>query len=182
MKNIYLCSICSLFSIATICQIPGATIKSKNTQLIKTMNAAVTQRVTKDNSSDIKLPDLIIVSLDAQFIQTVVSGGITKHQVDIIYTVKNEGNVSVPLNKIGWQGYIGYETLNPKLIPGGGSLLAVPASINNLDPEAIYQRTFRITAPFDKANRPLCTFFLDNFNDVNEINELNNIAQKVIKF
>lgn len=182
MKRIILFSICSLFSIATICQISSGTIKTKSTNPIKMMNASVAQRVTNNNNSDIKLPDLTIISLDAQFVQTVVSNGITKHQVDVFFTVKNEGTLSILLNKIGWQGYIGYESANPKIIPGGGALLSVPATTYKLDPGEIYQGTLRVTAPFDKANRPLYTFYLDNFNDVNEINEQNNIAQKAIKF
>ncbi len=182
MKKIILFNIFLLFSIVSKCQLPAGTMKTKSTQPIKMMNPAVAQRVTDNNSSDIKLPDLTIVSLNVQFIQTLVSEGITKHQVDVIYSVKNEGTESVPWNKIGWQGYIGYESANPKLIPGGGALLTLPTVTHKLNPGEIFKGTLRITAPFDKTKRPLYTFYLDNFNEVNETNEQNNIVQKAITF
>lgn len=182
MKKIILFSIFSLFGIAAICQLPAGTIKTKVTQPVKIINPTVAQQLKEANNTELKQPDLTIFSFEAQFIKTVVINGVTKNEVNIIYSIKNEGNASVPLNKIGWQGYVGYESANPKLIPGGGAQLASPASTSNLDPGAIVQRSFRVTVPFDIANRPLYTFYLDNFNDVNEINEQNNIAQKAIKF
>lgn len=128
-----------------------------------------------------QLPDLTVVSLNAQYINTQVVNGVTKHLVTITYTIKNEGTGSVAANKVNWQGWISYDTNNPKMIAGGGAdITTSPTAVIN--PGTTWQGSFRVTIEFDKTRHPVYTLYLDNFNNVKESNEVNNIIQKAITF
>lgn len=128
-----------------------------------------------------QLPDLTIVSFNAQYISTQVVDGVTKHLVTITYSIKNEGTASVAENKVSWQGWISYDTNNPQMIAGGGRDVSnSPTAVIN--PGATVQGSFRVTIPFDKNRHPLYTMYLDKLNTVKESNEVNNIAQKAITF
>ena len=128
------------------------------------------------------MPDLIIVSFDAHYLSTQVVDGVTKNLVEITYIIKNEGTASVLSNKVGWQGWIGYDSGNPKQIPAGGSAISAPSATDLINPGDIRQRSFRVTVPFDKNNHPLYTMYLDDLNMVKELNEQNNVMQKAISF
>jgi subtilase family serine protease len=127
------------------------------------------------------MPDLTIVSFDAHYLGTQLVDGVTKNLVQITYTIKNEGNASVPANMVGWQGWITYDSGNPKLIPGGGAAVSASAT-DVINPGDTRQRSFRVTVPFDKSNHPLYTMYLDDLNTVKESNEQNNVMQKAISF
>jgi len=131
--------------------------------------------------AEAQLPDLTIVSFNAQYISTQVVDGVTKHLVTITYTIKNEGTASIAANKVSWQGWISYDTNNPQMIAGGGrDVSASPTAV--IDPGATVQGSFRVTIQFDKNRHPLYTMYLDKLNTVKELNEVNNIAQKAITF
>jgi hypothetical protein len=153
--------------------------KTSKKEVPKTLVPA-SQKYVK-TSPETQLPDLTIVSLNAQYINSQVVSGVEKHLVTITYAIKNEGSVSVAANKVSWQGWISYDTNNPKMIAGGGRDVSnSPTDVIN--PGATVQGSFRVTVEFDKTRHPLYTVFLDNFNEVKESNEVNNIAQKAITF
>jgi len=127
------------------------------------------------------MPDLIIVSFDAHYSGTQLVGGVTQNVVQITYTIKNDGNGSVPANLVGWQGWIGYDSGNPKLIAAGGSAISA-SSTDVLNTGESRQRSFRVTVPFDKNNHPLYTMYIDDLHMVAESNEQNNVMQKAISF
>ena len=135
----------------------------------------------ESSTPPVLMPDLIIVSFDAHYLGTQLVGGVTKNIVQISYTIKNEGNGSVQANLVGWQGWVGYDSGNPRLIAGGGSAISASAT-DVLNPGDIRQRSFRVTVPFDKNNHPLYTMYLDDLHMVTESNEQNNVMQKAISF
>ena len=160
-------------------------------QLDSTKQKTITKEVPKTiippsqkyvkTTPETPLPDLTVVSPNAQYINSQVINGITKHLVTITYTIKNDGIGSIAANKVNWQGWISYDTNNPKMIAGGGADISTsPTAVIN--PGATWQGSFRVTIEFDKTSHPLYTLYLDNFNDVKESNEVNNIAQKAITF
>lgn len=128
-----------------------------------------------------QLPDLKIVSFNVNYLSTQVVDGVTKHTVEISYTIKNEGMLSLPANTVDLQGWIGYDPSYPKVTAAGGRVLS-PIATEVINPGATYQGSFRSTAAFDKNNHPVYTLFLDDANRVKELNEQNNSAQMTILF
>ncbi len=176
MKKEILLSVLMILAISgTYAQTVNRPGKLKEAVLRPIKNAPV------KNTAPAQFPDLVIVSFDANYLGPQVVDGVTKNLVQITYTIKNEGTAGVMANLVGWQGWVGYDSGNPKLIPGGGSAISVsPTDVIN--PGETRQRSFRVTVAFDKNNHPLYTMYLDDLNTVKESNEQNNIMQKAILF
>lgn len=179
MKQIFLFSLVLASCLCSFAQLDSTKKKAIKKEAPKTL-VPVSQKYVRTNP-EAQLPDLTVVSLNAQYINSQVMNGVEKHLVTITYTIKNEGTGSVAANKVSWQGWISYDTNNPKMIAGGGRDVSnSPTDVIN--PGATVQGSFRVTIEFDKTRHPLYTLYLDNFNAVKESNEVNNIIQKAITF
>lgn len=93
---------------------------------------------------------------------TQVLDGVTKHLIQITYTVKNKHTAGVLTNMVGWQGWVGYDSGNPKLIAGGEATVSVSAT-DMINPGDTRERSFKVTVPFDRNNHPLSYDVLRRF-------------------
>lgn len=158
--------------------------KDKSKAVLNTNNSGFVkdqQQRRSGTTSPAQLPDMKITSFNVRYVSSQVINGIMKHTLEISYTVKNEGTVSLPASSVALQGWIGYETAYPKIILGCGQALSTIAS-EILNPGASYTGSFMCTAQFDKNNHPIYTLYLDETNTVKELNEQNNTAQMTILF
>lgn len=169
--------ILSIIIIFTICIYVNAqttpVIKSK-TLPATTTQKPVTLRQGEKNIPVPKLPDLRITSINVKMFNSQ-SADSSKRFLEISYTIKNDGTVSIALNTIFMDGVIKNDGLQPGSYPGCGTVATTLSGVT-LKAGEEYSGSYRC---YSKAGVAQCKFYtlsIDSQNTIKEIAENNNAA------
>jgi hypothetical protein len=153
-------------------------VRKTKTTTTTTIQKPVTVQQSEKNVPVPKLPDLRITSINVKMYNSQLADS-TKRFLEISYTIKNDGPVSVALNTVLLDGIIktdGTQAWNQPASYGGCGAFATTLSGVILNPGAEYSGSYRC---YTKTAIALCKFYtlsVDSENAILEIAENNNGA------
>jgi hypothetical protein len=137
--------------------------------------------IQNENSPLVKLPDLTIDSLSITNLGREEVDGVIKYAIQVSFTVRNIGNVAVAADKLGVQGWIGYDRTDLKMKAAGGIALSIQAT-EMINPGGILRRSFKSRIAFNNHDQLIYSLFIEKSITVKEFNEENNMAQLILQF
>ena len=175
--------ILSIIIIFTICFYANA----QNTTVIKskplpatTTQKPVTLQQGEKNIPVPKLPDLRIKSINVKMFNSQ-SADSSKRFLEISYTIKNDGIVSIALNTIFMEGVIINNGGQPGSYPGCGTVATTLSGVT-LKAGEEYSGSYRCYSNAGVAQCKSYTLSIDSQNIIKEIAENNNSATTSILF
>lgn len=166
MKHVF--SIIIIFTICIYANAQTTTVIKSKTLPATTTQKPVTLQQSEKNIPVPKLPDLRITSINVKMFNSQ-SADSSKRFLEISYTIKNDGTVSIALNSIFMDG------VQPGSYPGCGTVATTLSGVT-LKAGEEYSGSYRC---YSKAGVDQCKFYtlsIDSQNTIKEIAENNNTA------